>query len=60
MKNRLDALEGDHLFDELNFGAEAPLGGEADGSADSDQQEWKSEKASESEEILSDADSINK
>lgn len=36
MKNRLDALEGDHLFDELHFGAEAK-GEEVEVSDNSDQ-----------------------
>lgn len=36
MKNRLDALEGDHLFDELNFGATAVDEDEIEGS----EQDW--------------------
>ena len=57
MKNRLDALEGDRLFDELHFGAEAK-GEEIEASDNSDYDE--SDKASESEEIVSDGDSENK
>lgn len=54
MKNRLDALENDHLFDELNYGTSAFPEDENEGS----EQDWKSEKASESEDIVSDADSV--
>ena len=56
MKNRLDALEDDHLFDELNYGTGAFPEDEIEGS----EQDWQSEKASESEEIESDADSVKK
>ena len=57
MKNRLNALEGDHLFDDLHYGAEAK-GEEAEISENSDQQEWQSEnEASESEDIIDDGDS---
>ena len=59
MKNRLDALEGDHLFDELHYGADGK-GEEVEISDNSDQQEWQSENASESEDIIDDADSIQK
>ena len=57
-KNRLDALEGDHLFDELNYGDVQMGDGEGmEGAGQDEQDEWAEDD--EESDVPSDDDDIS-